>query len=800
MDTIIIYPIALPILIGLVCLVLPKKIKALRETLTLITTLAAVVLSIYIFLEPDQALVVRWLQFSPDLRVDFDLRTLPFAKFILVASSIFALLITIYSLKFMDRHPRCSEYYAYVLLALGSVAGAVMANNLVILLFFWELNGFILYLMAGLNGNEAVPSATKTLIITGIGDLSFLLGITFLWLTSGTLTISDITSNPQVLSGWFPMAAFLLIMVGAFAKAGAMPMHSWIPAISTTAPLPTMAFLPAALDKLLGIFLLARISLNIFVITPGIGLVLMVVGGITILGAVLMALVQQDFRKMLAFHAVSQVGYMVMGIGTGIPVGVIGGLFHMINHATYKSCLFLSGGSVQRQTGRTKFSELGGLASNMPWTFVSCLIAAMAISGVPPMNGFVSKWLVYQGILERGGAAFPIFLVIAMFGSALTLASFMKLLYSIFWGDRPKELAQVKESPRTMTIPLVFLALVCIGFGIFYRWPLDVLIRPVLGVNAQAIIPGLWQSELAVVLLIASLLAGVVIYFAGRIKNTTENEVFLGGEALNPEIYRVPGTHFYGPIKAMNGLKQAYDLADRGAFDIYTYGVAAVKWASAIIYKYIDQALSDFYTEVVPAVVSLIGQILRVLNARMILTHILWALYLLGIVGMLFMPHQYDVVALTRIIACVGMIGWAILAWVEGDLKRMLVLASTSQLGFFVLGMSLSPAIALNYLATAGIALIVLFLVGFYISRNLKTSRIDQMNGLAIRMPLVFIIFLLAAMWLSGLPPFGSFFSKFLLGVAAGDISPFLTITITGTAILTLGYLLRPIRRFLQAA
>lgn len=416
------------------------------------------------------------------------------------------------------------------------------------------------------------------------------------------------------------------------------------------------------------------------------------------------------------------------------------------------------------------------------------------------MNGFVSKWLVYQGILERGGAAFPIFLVIAMFGSALTLASFMKLLYSIFWGDRPKELAQVKESPRTMTIPLVFLALVCIGFGIFYRWPLDVLIRPVLGVNAQAIIPGLWQSELAVVLLIASLLAGVVIYFAGRIKNTTENEVFLGGEALNPEIYRVPGTHFYGPIKAMNGLKQGYDLADRGAFDIYTYGVAAVKWASAIIYKYIDQALSDFYTEVVPAVVSLIGQILRVLNARMILTHILWALYLLGIVGMLFMPHQYDVVALTRIIACVGMIGWAILAWVEGDLKRMLVLASTSQLGFFVLGMSLSPAIALNYLATAGIALIVLFLVGFYISRNLKTSRIDQMNGLAIRMPLVFIIFLLAAMWLSGLPPFGSFFSKFLLGVAAGDISPFLTITITGTAILTLGYLLRPIRRFLQAA
>ena len=124
---------------------------------------------------------------------------------------------------------------------------------------------------------------------------------------------------------------------------------------------------------------------------------------------------------MLAFHSVSQVGYMVIGIGTGTALGVIGGLFHLLNMIIVKGSLYLCGGSVQYRTGKTKFDEMGGLAKAMPWTFVSTLIAALAIAGVPPLNAFVSKWMVYQGIIERGGAAFPIFLLIAMFCSALTL-------------------------------------------------------------------------------------------------------------------------------------------------------------------------------------------------------------------------------------------------------------------------------------------------------------------------------------------------------------------------------------------
>ena len=247
----------------------------------------------------------------------------------------------------------------------------------------------------------------------------------------------------------------------------------------------------------------------------------------------------------------------------------------------------------------------------------------------------------------------------------------------------------------------------------------------------------------------------------------------------------------------MDGLRQAYAMADHGSFDLYLQGSLLTRRASRWVYQYIDQALADFYQEVIPALLSLIGAILNTLNKRMVLTRFLWVLYALGGLTILFLPHQNELITLTRVVACAGMIGWAFLAWVETDLQRMLVLAATSQLGFVVLGITLSSGVALSYLATGGIALLVLFAVTYFIRHSLHTTEISQMSGLASKMPVAFVFFVLAALWLSGLPPFGSFFSKFRLGVAAGEISPFLTIAITGAAILTLAYLLRPIRKFL---
>ena len=807
MNTLLFYPIAVPVIFGLVCLLSPNQARGRREALLVVTTLVTLALSIFLFFQSDLSVSIRWLQLTPSLTIGFDLHTSAFARFTLVTIAAFGLLVGLYSLPFMRSHLRHREYYAYYLIALGVTSGAVLSGNLVLLLFFWELHGFLLFLMAGLNGDSALPASTRTLMIAGIGDLTLMLGIGLLWTQTGSLSIGPgptggagaggLAAQALVPSTPILGAAFVLMALGAFAKGGIMPLHTWIPAISTETPMTVMGYF-TSLDKMLGFYLLTVLSLQIFDISGWAGWFLMTVGAVTLLGGVLMAVIQKDFRRMLAFHSVSQVGYMVIGIGTGTALGVIGGLFHLLNMIVVKGGLYLCGGSVQYRTGKTKFDDLGGLAKAMPLTFVSTLIASLAIAGVPPLNAFVSKWMVYQGIIERGGTAFPVFLLVAMFGSALTLASFMKLLYSMFWGDRPAGLGEGRESPWTMTLPIFMLALVAVGFGVFYRWPVSALLTPIVGPGAQVTELGLWDSGLATVLLVVSLLIGLVIYLAGRPRRSVEAEVFLGGEALDPAVYRVPGTHFYGPVKSMDGLKQAYDMADRGTFDVYKQGYRAIKRASQWVYTYIDQALADFYQEVIPALLSLVGEILHVLNARMVLTRILWVLYVLGGLTILFMPEQYELITLTRVVACVGMIGWAFLAWVETDLQRMLLLAATSQLGFVVLGFTLSSAVALSYLGTGSVALLVLFIVTYFIRRSLHTTSIDQMSGLAGKMPVAFVFFVLAALWLSGLPPFGSFFSKFLLGVAAGEISPFLTIAITGAAILTLAYLLRPIRNFLR--
>ena len=795
MDTILYYPILLPIAAGLFNLLIPRRIKFVRETITILVSLATIGLSVFIFTQPGLTLNAPWLELQPGLQIPFTLHASAFARLTLVVVSIFSLLVGLYSIRLMENHPRRVEYYAYYLIALGVTCGAVLADNLVIMLFFWELHGLFLFLMAGLNGDEAVPASARTLIFAGIGDLALVLGISLLWLDAGTLSIQELSAAPLALTGWLPGVTFLLLLVGVLAKSGLMPLHSWVTAISTITPMTVMSYF-TSLDKMLGIYLLTSISVSLFVMSAGMGWLIMTVGAVTLLIGVLMAMAQHDYRRMLAFHSISQVGYMALGIGTGTPIGIIGGVLHLVNMVIVKGSLYLCGGAVQYRTGKTDFEDMGGLAKSMPWTFTGTLVAALAIAGVPPLNAFVSKWLVYQGILERGGAAFPLFLAVAMFGSALTLASFVKLLYSMFWGERPSDQADIKEAPALMTIPLVLLAASAIGIGLFYRPFVQLFLQPVLGMQ-QLVIPGLWDAGLATTLLLVSLLVGFVIYLAGRPRDAVEADVFLGGERVNPEWTRIPGTQFYGPVKDFSILKKMYFLAERGVYDIYDVGFAVLRKFSQLIYQYVDHALAEFYEETIPSLLSLLGKLLRILNSRLVLTWILWGLYLVSAIALHFSPNE-AVLGVVRVIACIGMVGWCILAMVETDLLRLLVLAATSQMGLLLLGGSISGTLALSYLGSSGAALLLLALVSWFIRRRLHTTTINKLGGIAGQLPIPFALFLLAALWLSGLPPFGGFFSKYMLGVAAEEISPILGIVITGTAILTLAYLLRPIRQFLR--
>jgi len=390
-----------------------------------------------------------------------------------------------------------------------------------------------------------------------------------------------------------------------------MPFHSWIPDAAIDAPLPFMALLPASMEKLLGIYFLARISLDLFVLKPEswVSPVLMSLGAATILLAVMMALVQKDYKRLLAYHAISQVGYMILGIGTALPIGIVGGLFHMVNNAIYKSSLFLSGGAVERQTGTTDLGKLGGLARSMPVTALCFVVAAASISGVPPFNGFFSKELVYDGALARGW----IFYAIALLGSFFTAASFLKLGHSAFFGKPSDEARKVREAPWPMLVPMIVLAGLCVVFGLMNSLPLQRLIEPAVGaaITQGETFAGFPSSMLLVGLTLAVLLLACLNHAFG-VRRT--------GKGLGA----VDHIH-YAP-----GLSSVYALQETGALDPYRILNGVVRVAAAVLYR-IDRVIDWLYNTVATRSALAVTWLLRKAHNGNVNRYVLWSI--LGAVG-----------------------------------------------------------------------------------------------------------------------------------------------------------------------
>jgi len=350
---------------------------------------------------------------------------------------------------------------------------------------------------------------------------------------------------------------------------------------------PVMAYLPAAVDKLMGIYLLARVALDIFRPDATMQTLLMVIGAVTIIAAVFMAMMQHNLKRLLSFHAVSQVGYMVLGIGTGTALGIVGGLFHMVNNAIYKSNLFLMSGAVGRAVGSDDVEDMGGLARQLPITFVCGGIAAAAISGVPPFNGFVSKWLIYQGTLELHSGLGAAVLVAAVFGSALTLASFVKVIYSAFLGRRPTVGPAGGTPVREnfwMAAPMIVLAAACVVLGVRPQLITDNVLAPAVPGAAEAVYSsggvfsalttsagGLWSPGAALGLIILGIVGGIALRGIFALKNVRVVRPFLAGEIAKDEDdrWRVPGTGFYDTVRRLPVFGGLLDHGERGAMDLY---------------------------------------------------------------------------------------------------------------------------------------------------------------------------------------------------------------------------------------
>ncbi len=488
------------------------------------------------------------------------------SKFIGVFVVLFTILIFIYSLGFIKRR-RFYYYFWFTLTFLASL-GVVFSSNFILLLIFWGFLGLSLFCLINLERSSLqADTAKKTFIIVGGSDGFLLLGFLILTYLSGKINFSG---ERLEISSFISLVSFLFVAIGGFAKAGLMPMHTWIPDISQYGPLPTVAYLPASLDKLLGIYLLARVIKDVFLLNTPAKVILIFLGGLTIVCAVMMALVQHNIKRLLGFHAVSQVGYMVLGLGCATPLGLAGGLFHMLNNAIYKACLFLTAGNVEKETGSSELSELGGLAFFMPLTFLGAVISAFSISGIPPFNGFVSKWIVYQALIDlirNSSLSLKVVgslgLVFALIGSGLTLASFLKFLGGVFLGKAKRKF---KEVSFLLVFPILVLSFLCIVFGVFFRGAvLEAFISPALGEKIE--IFGLWQPQPATLLILLGILLGVFIFFAFSLKEKFRKDVaFIGGEELESQVLV---SDFYTSFRRFKSLGYLYAKAEAKFFDIY---------------------------------------------------------------------------------------------------------------------------------------------------------------------------------------------------------------------------------------
>jgi len=671
-------PIVIPLAAGLLALVIGR----LRNEFSFIGIVATIYYALRIFLSARHGvLTYDYLTIGP---VNIGLRVDGLSAFCLLATTFLGLMVLVYSFRYMRGRTGNGAYYLFILFTIGCSSGVFMASNLIVVLFFWGFLASILYGMLFIGPKESSAVAMKGLIIAAGADLAMMFGIGLLLFGIGSSEIAPELRIP--LTGVLPIVSFGLICVGALAKAGSMPFHTWIPDAAGTAPASFLGFVPGAVDKLLGIYLLTRVSTYVFDISSNMAVrnVLMGIGALTILAAVMMALVQKDALRLLSFHAVSQVGYMVLGIGTGNPVGIAGGVFHMINHAIYKSTLFYAAGSIEHRTHETRLDRLGGLATKMPLTLVAFFIAALAISGVPPLNGFVSKWMVYQGILQlglEGNRLWPLFLVAAMLGSVFTLASFLKVLHSLFFGQPSPGTENVREVGLSMWLPALLQAGVCVLFGVFANLiPLPLFILPslpnaVFGQPWQS--QGFWQPSKATGLILLGLALGLVIYLLGTVVRARRSEVFTGGENLEGEDGRMPGTEFYGPVKTLGFLSRLFASAEAGATDFYNLGLRAAQGIARFVFTYIDRVVDGFYS-VASDVIITFGRGMRAFGV--------W-FFLLLLVPLLVFAGTRNLVGL-QYLAIALMIGGGLIALVEPDFSRYMTMLSLTQVGFVILAFS----------------------------------------------------------------------------------------------------------------
>lgn len=420
---------------------------------------------------------MEWLRFTEHLHINLGILLDPISVMMLVVISTVSLMVHIYSLGYMKGEKGFERYYAFLSLFTFSMLGLVLATNIFQMYIFWELVGVSSYLLIGFyyTKPEAVAASKKAFIVTRFADMFFLIGILFLSfytktfdfgiLTSGDASVFASTAGASFMGVSVMSWAMALIFIGGAGKSAMFPLHIWLPD-AMEGPTPVSALIHAATMVVAGVYLVARLFPVYVLYTPDVLHGIAYVGAFTSLFAAVIACVQTDIKRVLAFSTISQIGFMMVALGVSKMggeegLGYVAGMFHLFTHAMFKALLFLGAGSIIHAVHSNEMSKMGGLRKYMPFTHWTFLIACLAIAGIPPFSGFFSKDEILTAVFNFN----PYFGALMTFTAGLTAFYMFRLYYNIFWGKEHKHAHTPHESPFAMLFPLIFLAAVTVFAG-----------------------------------------------------------------------------------------------------------------------------------------------------------------------------------------------------------------------------------------------------------------------------------------------------------------------------------------------
>jgi len=376
------------------------------------------------------------------------------------------IMAAIYAIPAMKGKPNLNFFYANFILTIMAMMGILFSRDLVSFFIFWEIMTWSSYLMVVYQGKDVQKVGIKYFVFSAIGAYAMLMAIVITYSLTGSMMIQDLVTAFPGFDFYMQLIIPVLLLTGFGVKSAMMPLHVWAPGAYSHAPMAYTSVFSGALSKM-GIYGMIIVMVSLVAHIPEghwFREIIAWLGGITAIGGTLWAVMQDDAKKMLAYSSVAQLGYIIVGIGIGTELAMLASLFMAVMHGLFKGTLFMVVGAIEKQTGTTNFTEVTGLIRKMPWTFLAALMSIIALAGIPPLGGFVGKWMLYESLISSN----HYMLVIAIFFSST--AAFLycyKFLFGFFLGQEEKEWEHVKEAPAMMVVPMIIMAIGTFVLGTF---------------------------------------------------------------------------------------------------------------------------------------------------------------------------------------------------------------------------------------------------------------------------------------------------------------------------------------------